>query len=154
MRILVWNDKHGDYFYAADTLEQLDAACRQIIKQRLDQGYFWNPDRDVDTALVEAKRADASVTDEEIAALPGGYEVKAEAEKARNRARATIKNYEDEWADTREARDILAADTSLYEGTVNRAHPDGWHSRAYDLLVKRDCGEYEGIQFESVWEAS
>ena len=39
-KILVVKEKHGELYYDASTNELLDKACKEILKARLEQGYY------------------------------------------------------------------------------------------------------------------
>ena len=53
-RILVADEKHGTRYFDASTFELLDAACRKLLKQRLDEGwYIVGPEPSVDVCDIE-----------------------------------------------------------------------------------------------------
>ncbi len=44
MKLFVWKDKHGDVYYKAETIEDRKAAVLDILRVRLDNGYFEDED--------------------------------------------------------------------------------------------------------------
>lgn len=167
IQILVFRGKHNDDYYRADTLEEIDWACRQVLLERWDAGWFYDPREDE-----SYDEASANLTDEQIAALPTP-ELQVAAKKSRSRARAEKQRIE---ADASLYEDIErvvsnAQVSSIYDETYMKIVRDVDNrpirereggpylkqeavrrvSRAYQICESRDGGEYEGMELIKVW---
>lgn len=58
MQILIWHDKHGDVSFAADTIEEFNAAALDIIIDRLVFQYIYEGDEHFDEATRVVKERD------------------------------------------------------------------------------------------------
>lgn len=58
MDLLIWEDKHGDLIYKFDTVEDRRAAVLDIIKRRLEMGYFYDDSEDESRKILETENLD------------------------------------------------------------------------------------------------
>jgi len=127
-RILVFDEKHGRRFFLADTEEKLHAAALKIVKERKEEGWYYDPaeeERD--------KPESMTMTDEQVEALPVPSGVKRNIRVERENYRQAVKRWE---------RD--KANYALIVKAVNEN--DG--KTAFEILKIRDDYEYEGWSFE------
>lgn len=110
-RILIEHGKHGESYYWVPTLELLDAAALELLREKMQ--YDLTPLSDADREAMAEYRVDAELTDEQIAALPGSYDIKAEAEKKRSYAQSNLKWYEDREKEYEQAVELAALSSTI-----------------------------------------
>lgn len=139
MKVLICSEKHGTNLYDASTPEALAEASIHVLKDRMDQGWYWRDDDDHPTPI----------TDEEIEALPEAYKAQAKKDQARDRRRIKEGIAANVFYDEVK-RVIDEHDTSsitLGRGKYERQVPVAW-----DLLDSRSDYEYEHVEVETVWQ--
>ena len=144
-QVLIEHGKHRDLFWDASTLELLDAAALEIIRARIDYGYICTPS----TARLADMQADAAITDEQIAAMPGSFNVKAALEERRKLARGNLRRYE------QDLTAFTAAQTLAQQSTTIGTHPRTGKSfsHAWVWLENNSDGEYEEVELETLRQA-
>jgi hypothetical protein len=157
MRILIARDKHETRYLNASTVEAWAASSLQLLRERLEQGWYWAPKDDedglgtsewADRRRVEIAEAMA-LTDEQIEALPG--RLRHEVLKERAQARQSI-------ADAAHARAWVKEVTALVRNkdmamvTVGRGRWERQEPKAWTYLYDRSDHEYEGVEVIDVEE--
>lgn len=112
-RILIEYGKHGERFWFVPTLETLDAAALDLLRAKMD--YDLTPLSDRDLEYMDEYRADADLTDKQIAALPGSFDIKAAAERKRKYAQTNLAWYEDRRAEYLRAEELAARTSTIAE---------------------------------------
>src|SRR6478736_5758639 len=120
-KIIIFKEKHGDRHFDASTTKKVWAACLKILKERLDDGYWYY--------VGTPPSADDILTEEQITQLPTENLQVEQSQKRKAYLRAQ-KSYE------REVKFLEDAKQAVETG-------DG--KIAYRLLLNRLDAEYEGF---------
>lgn len=67
MRILVWTSKYRDYYYAADTPEELEASAQKILEELIENQWVTEPEP---PTVSEKDEELLALTEEQVQALP------------------------------------------------------------------------------------
>lgn len=154
MRILVAREKHETRYLAADTLEQWANSCLQLLRERMEWGYIYDPRKESPSfySLKDSPffRDNEPLSDDEINKLPtkelinAALAVKAAYKKIMKRHQQATDEY----------LEILAVvesnDTSMV--TWGRPGRERTQPKAWDILEGRNDHEYEGVSMETVEE--
>jgi hypothetical protein len=124
-QIIVFHEKHGPRYFAADTEEELQAACLKVVRERLAEEWYYTP---------EALDESVNLTDDQIASLPtASLQAAARADRDRYRRKAR------ENAQMQKEWDL-----------VQKAVDTGDGEAAYQLIRLRSRAEYEGFNIEAL----
>lgn len=138
-RILIAKEKHGDKVYDVSTIELLDAACLEILAERLFNQWYWRPD--------EKEKPAEVMSEEEIAALPEG--------QIRATAARLAKHWKDQqaWdADARKWYDRVKELVQEKESPRVTLRGEEW-PESYLSLRERSDYEYEEIELVNAKQA-
>lgn len=125
-KILIFKEKHSNRYFDASTVEAHSAACLKILKERLEEGYWYDPGDPPDKEDI--------LSEEQISSLPTEILKRAESER-RKRYLRELANYEEEVKFVEDAKDAIANN----KGRL-----------AYKLLMWRRDGEYERFYEEEL----
>lgn len=125
-RILIVHEKHGIRYFDTSTDELLDKACKHILKERLDNGYY-NLHSKVEPVVEEF----------DLTKIPESLHKQAKANHEHQKSmRAQWREDQDF---LQQVKDTLASTTIL----MWRKFP-----KSYALLDERSAYEYERIQLD------
>jgi hypothetical protein len=127
--VLVCHQKHGDIYYNAPDDAALCKAALSILKERLEDGYWYNDPAD-------ELPANPNMTDEQIDALPAG--------RIRDTARQEMTNYH---VAVQEQGDAI----SMWKD-IHRAIEENNGKLAWRILRDRRDYEYERCSIEQLQE--
>jgi len=128
--IIIFQEKYGDRYFDASTSESTNAACLVILKERFNSHWY-------DYSRQEPSDKNI-LSEEQIAQLP--------TENLKTQELSKRKDY------LRELR-YYQNEINFYERakiTVETNNP----KTAYQLLLERNDGEYEGFEIENLEEAN
>ncbi len=128
--ILVFREKNGTRYFAANTKEEAGMACLKILKQRFEEGWYQPYDDD-------DHPTQPSMTEEAIRALPSVCMKEAGLREWRK--------YEEEVKERSRANSFYQAVKTALEGQHGNL--------AIDLIFSRDGAEYEDVKIESLEQA-
>lgn len=144
--VLVEDGKHGRVTHSADTPEEFAEACFNIVKERVEQGY-WYDEWPVPTKPFDVLDAD------QIAALAA-----EERERAQRKADAYKREVREAQANNdvvKRAKELVEnEDKSLIPRVVKPGTPDerllGYETAASRVLDQRKDYEYERVELETL----
>jgi len=158
MKVLVWHDKHGEYYYDASTPEAEEASSREILKQMVASRYIEEPEdpyKHIQFSSIDLEQA--YLTDEQIEALPTGS-LRKEAREHKQALTNRLARYKNEKEEFAELERFLAGETIMSKPWVRRSGPNAGETvppkpiPALRILEQwADGGEYMRIEVESVW---
>lgn len=155
-RILVFREKHAHRYFDASTDELTAKACVKILRERMNDGYWYSREYEKAEKLLSADEKSVMIlTDEQLEILPQAMRDQISEKRAiiKRKQKSYLRNkaLEDSW---------FAAAEKLMEGPVEEAAKlttegmDGWGRRVQPLakavLEARGDGEYEGFEFENL----
>lgn len=144
--VLVEDGKYGRVTHSANTPEEFAQACFNIVKERVEQGWFYDewpvPDKPFDVLDAEA-----------IEALPDDQKVRAQrkADAYRREVREAQANNDV----VKRAKELVANnDTTLIPRVARAGTPDekllGYETAASRVLDQRKDYEYERVDLEEL----
>jgi hypothetical protein len=144
--VLVEDGKHGRVTHSANTPEEFAAACFNIVKERVEQGYWYDewpvPDKPFD--VLDA---------DQIASLPEDQQVRAKrkADAYRREVREAQANNDV----VKRAKELVAAnDQTLIPRVLRPGTPEekllGYETNASRVLDQRKDYEYERVDLETL----
>lgn len=144
--VLVEDGKHGRVTHSANTPEEFAQACFNIVKERVEQGYWYDewpvPDKPFDVLDAEA-----------IAALPDDQ--KARAQRKADEFKARVREAQANNDVVKRAKELVAnEDKTLIPRVVRPGTPDekllGYETNASRVLDQRSDYEYERVDLEEL----
>ncbi len=156
MQILVWKDKHGDYFYDASTSEALEKSAQIILKQMVEMGYIQEPDdpmKHIQYSGIDMEQA--SLTDEQIAELPTSS-LRDTAKKHKLSLARRLRQHQTELDEFRIVMDLVAGkevwsrDRGVYQSGTRKGTPIPDARITAWWVVQGRGGEYEQFSVETV----
>lgn len=133
MKILIFKEKHGNRYFDASTVEAIDKACKKILRERLNEGWYepYNPGKNI-------KTLDEAI----IAQLPAEYQ-EVEREKIANKL-AYEKEFEKD-------KQFLAEVKECIESPI-KINKNGYCLSYRLIYIRRYCA-YENFELEDLEEA-
>jgi hypothetical protein len=123
VKILVVNSEYGARFFDASTLEKEDAACKKILKERLDEGWY-KPYYDEEPKVELLSEDD--VKDADVLRL---------IQEKNKRAKQRLTDYRNSLSDFNDVNACLASPMK----TLRR----GTQTLSYNLLTNLGSSEYD-----------
>lgn len=168
-RLLVVSDKHDTSIFDVNTDVDLDAACRMILRERLETGYYFE-ESDIGEYYERHKADLKNLSELNINALPTD-ELRVTARADRERTQSLVDTYAEElaftaevkrcldspagtadpddvaWLEERRAMTLLIEDPAIRAEKMARlrGEPKLW---SWSLLDRRSDHEYEAVSLE------
>jgi hypothetical protein len=132
-KILLADEKHHSFMYIANSEDHLDKIAKDILKRRLNEGWYNVGD--------DPKNPTGYETEEEVRAMPDGM--------VRNHALKLWQDYKNQLSLYEDARNFLemVKDALGYEFNSEDKYIE--RNIAYMLLYRRREHEYEDIRLET-----
>ena len=152
--IIVFTEKHGDRYFDASTPELKARACAKILRERRDEGYWYNREYEApEPTFTPEEKETLAMTDEQVALFPSRLRETVEKKRASLRGRrgayARNKLAEDQFFTALDLVLSVPAEEA-YRFTTNDVEGFGrriTRSLALELIDARADGEYEGYDF-------
>lgn len=156
-QIIVADEKHGTYYYDADTPEAWAKSALKILTERFNQGYWYHdpigkPDKHPFSVEERTKREELlAMTDEQIDAIPSD-EARVVLRKKRQQAQKRHREDERQSEEYQRIREVVEAqdDGMIVIGKGKRYERE--EPKAWRLLDDRNDHEYERVSLEDVWD--
>jgi len=130
-KILMFSEKYGTWYYIINSEEELHRVCVSVLKQRLDEGYWYGSEDDA----YNNKTGFQSI--EEIETLPDGSVKKNALQEFK-----TYANWSDHYANQKILRKEIK---EVIEYTFNPKDKRFVRNKAFDILMSRRNCQYEQI---------
>lgn len=160
-RIIMFEEKHQTRYFDASTDEVLSRACVKVLRERVDEGYWYHRNFDKPERVRSADEiALMAMTDEQIAVLPENMaqDIKNKRVRIISKDLAYERNraLEDSWFAALEKVLSLPVDEAVKLSTSGQEGA-GWPRRemnlAFYLLDSRSDYEYERLELLTLEKA-
>lgn len=155
-RVIIFREKYGERYFDASDNQKLARACAVILKQRVEEGYWYHREYDGEFPLNSEEQKLAAFTDAQVEALPEPFLSETKKKRAAIQKRRAVwereKKNEDAWFTALE-KVISVAPEDAHQFTTDDA--EGFKQRnpaplALAVIDYRADGEYEGYDLENL----
>jgi hypothetical protein len=151
-KIVIFKEKHGDYYYDASTPEIFNKVALAVLRERFEAGYWYYGPSEL-TPLSAEDQAIADLTDEQVEALPEALKETTATKRNRIlrgvRARQAEYDRDKQWMDTLQELLALPVEEALVH-EIEVGNRGRKALTATSFITERADYQYEGFEVEEL----